>query len=71
VVIFNIFRALKYSSNEINIYRIDIVQEMADNEHEKLALDDPLRCLIAYSTEKEVENASKEVLDKLKHKTTT
>jgi Aspartyl protease len=52
VVIFDVLRMLKYSSNESNICKISIEQEMVDKELKKLTLGDPLWRLIAYPTDK-------------------
>jgi Reverse transcriptase (RNA-dependent DNA polymerase) len=65
MVTFDVSRALKYPSNESNICRIDIEQEMIDKELEKLMLDDPLRHLIAYPTEKEAKKDLEGALDGL------
>jgi ATP-dependent protease HslVU (ClpYQ) ATPase subunit len=40
VVTFDVLRELNFSSNESNIYKIDIEQEMVDKELEKLTLND-------------------------------
>jgi hypothetical protein len=52
---FDMFKALKYSVNDDNFYRVDMIDVIVKEEFEKLSIDDPIDRLITYSANKEFE----------------
>jgi hypothetical protein len=45
---YNMFKSLKYSSNDHNIYRIDMIEISIREEFGQIIIDDPVKCLITY-----------------------